>query len=137
MALQTSNAIFQSFLVAIVEAALVGLLGVIIALAFLVKDGLFVLEHELGECLIDDGLVLVVLVEDELGKVLVVVEQVPEREDNVVAGIVNCIFGSNQIFGFSVFSPALDELCEFLLYGVAKLLLRWFVLSLNMHGGKL
>jgi hypothetical protein len=119
LALQTSNTILQSFLVAIVKATLVSLLAVIVTLAFLVKDGLFVLEHELGECLIDDGLVLVVLVEDELGEVLVVVEQVPEGEDNVMTGVVNCIFGSNQIFGLSVFPPALDELCELLLYGVA------------------
>lgn len=137
LALQSSDTILEALLVAVVEAALVGLLGVIVALALLVEDGFFVLEHELGEGLIDDGFVLVVLVEDELGEVLVVVQQVPEGEDYVVARVVNRILCSNQILGLSVLPPALDELREFLLYRVAQLLLGWLVLPLNMHGGKL
>jgi hypothetical protein len=137
LALQSPDAIFESFLVAIVKAALVGLFTVLITLAFFVKDGFLILEHKLSECLIDDGLKLVVFVEDEPGEVGVVVDEVSEREDDVVAGVVNCIFGSNQIFCLSVLPPFLDKLCESFLYCIAQRNLRLLVLSFSMHGGKL
>lgn len=118
LALEASNAILESLLVAVVEAALVGVLGVLLALAIFVEDGLLILEHELGECLIDDWLELVVLVEDEPGQVRVVVDEVSEREHDVVARVVNRILGSDQIFRLPVLSPFLDKLRESFLYRV-------------------
>jgi hypothetical protein len=38
------------------------------AIGILLERCLFELEHELRECLIDSGLVFVIVIEDELGK---------------------------------------------------------------------
>lgn len=68
MALQSSNAVLQALLVATIEAALVMLLALLIPLSLFMEDGLLVLQHELGERLIDDRLVLVILIKDELSE---------------------------------------------------------------------
>lgn len=70
LALQASHTVLEAFIVAIIERALVGFSAVVIVVvAVLLELRLFELEHELRESLVDDGLVLVVLVEDELGEV--------------------------------------------------------------------
>lgn len=68
MALQSSYAVLQALLVATIEAALIMLLALLIPLSLFMEDRLLVLQHELGECLIDDRLVLVILIKDELSK---------------------------------------------------------------------
>lgn len=68
MALQSSNAVLQALLVATIEAALIMLLALLIPLSLFMEDGLLVLQHELGERLIDDRLVLVILIKDELSE---------------------------------------------------------------------
>lgn len=68
MALQSSNAVLQALLIATIEAALIMLLALLIPLSLFMEDGLLVLQHELGERLIDDRLVLVILIKDELSE---------------------------------------------------------------------
>lgn len=68
MTLQSSDAVLQALLIATIEAALIVLLALLIPFSLLMEDGLLILKHELGECLIDDRLVLVILIKDELGQ---------------------------------------------------------------------
>jgi hypothetical protein len=137
LAFQSSDTLFESFFVTIIKAAFVGFPAVLVPLALLMQNGLFVLDHKLSECFVDHGFILVVLIEDELGKFCVMQDEVPKRENDVMTGIVNRIFCSHEVLWLSVFSPVLDKLCEFLLYRISKLLLRQLVFSFDMHGGKL
>lgn len=98
---------------------------------------LFELEHELRESLVDDWLVLVVLVEDELGEVGVVVQEIPEGEHDVVAGIDDCHPGGLLVFGLAVLLPVLDELRELALDGTAQIVHRLLLFPLHQHGAKL
>lgn len=68
MALQSSYAVLQALLIATIEAALIMFLALLIPLSLFMEDGLLVLQHELGERLIDDGFVLVILIKDELSE---------------------------------------------------------------------
>ena len=67
--LETSHTVLQSFIIPIIERTLICLPAVVImAIGILLERCLFELEHELRECLIDSGLVFVIVIEDELGK---------------------------------------------------------------------
>lgn len=68
MTLQSSNAVLQALLIATIEAALIMLLALLIPLSLFMEDSFLVLQHELGERLIDDRLVLVILIKDELSQ---------------------------------------------------------------------
>lgn len=136
MALQSSDAVLEALLIATVEAALIVLLAVLVALALLVEDGLLVLQHELRESLVDDRLVLVILIEDELGQLRIMVDEFSEREDDVMAAIIDGILGSDQIFLLTIFPPVLDEFREVLLDLVSQLDLGLLVLTFDVHGAK-
>ena len=57
------------------------------------ENSLLILNHELRECLIDGGLVFVILIEDKSGEIRVMMNEIPEREDYMMTRIVNSIFG--------------------------------------------
>lgn len=136
-ALEPPYAILESLVIAIIEGALVGLPVVVLPPSLLMQDRLFKLEHELRECFIDDGLVLVVVVEDELGQVSVVVEQVSEGEHDVVGGVIDGILGCLLVLQDAVLPPVLDELRELFLDGAAQVSHLVLLFSLDQHGAKL
>ena len=65
------------------------------------------------------------------------VDEVSEGEHDVVAGIIDCIFGGNQVLGLAVLLPVLDELGELSLDGAAQVVLLLLVLALDVHGAKI
>lgn len=134
LALEPPDAVLEPLIIAVIETALVGLPIIVVSATVDMEDVLLILEHKLGECLIDDGFVFVVLIEDKLGKVGVVMYEISEGEHDVMAGIIDCIFGGNLVLGLTVFSPVLDELGELSLDGVAQVVLLQFVLPLDVHG---
>ena len=115
-ALEPPDAILESIVIAIIKGAFIGLPVIFISPSLLDQDILFILEHKLRECFIDDGLVFIIVVEDELGEIIVVVEQISKGEHNVVGGVIDGNPGCLMILQDAVFPPVLDELCELFLH---------------------
>ena len=113
------------------------LLALLIPLALFMEDGLLILEHELGERLIDDRLVLVIFIKDKLSQLCIMIDEFSKREDDVMTAIIDGIPGCDQIFLLAIFPPVLDEFREVLLDLVSELDLRLLVLTFDMHGAKL
>jgi hypothetical protein len=80
----------------------------------LVDNLLLLFAHELGEGLVEDGFVFVVLVEDEVGELLVVVDQVTEDEENVMTGVLYGSPSSLHVLEVACngVAPTYDELGE-------------------------
>lgn len=83
-ALEPSDAILESLVIPVIEGALIGLPVVLLLPSLVMKHSLLKLKHELRECFVDGWFVLVVVVEDELGEISVVVEEISEGEHDVV-----------------------------------------------------
>lgn len=97
---------------------------------------LFVLVNELGECLVDGGLILVVLIEDDAGEVGVEVHEIFEGEDDTVFVVLDGLFDAGQVLELIVLLPLLDESGEFPLDIVVELSLGQLA-PLHFHGAKI
>ena len=64
------------------------------------------------------------------------IDELSEREDDVMTAIIDGILGRDQIFLLAVFPPVLDELGEVLLDLVSELDLWLLVLTFDVHGAK-
>jgi hypothetical protein len=97
----------------------------------------FFLDHVMGECFIDDRLILVIFSKDEYGEFIVVVHEIFEREDDVVFGIIECIFGSKIIFPISCtgISKLVDKGGKLPFHIVPKHVFGQFAGSLDLHRG--
>lgn len=98
-------------------------------------DILIKLDHKLRKGLIDDGFELVVLAENEVGQLMVVVDQIHEREDDMVLGIVHCVPCSLLVLLCTCgVAELLDESCEFTLHVATQHVLWQLCQSFNLHG---
>ena len=95
----------------------------------------FELMHELGECLIDDGLILIVIREDDGGELSIVMEKISERKHEMMFVGVEGASGSMFILELLVaVSELLDEGGELFLDLVAETLFGEFGNAFNLHG---
>ena len=91
--------------------------------------------HKLGKCFIDYGLIFIVLVEDEIGKFLIMMHQIQEWKDNMMFRCIECIPSRILIFDFPIHIPKfLDKSSELSFNIVTQSVLWQLVHAINLHG---